>query len=75
MQDNGTMKLADWLKRNNMNQAELARRLGIAESTLSRIRRGKNTPGLDIAMKIEEYTRSEVSLQDLLRAAGKGDSA
>ena len=70
MQDDPTMTLHEWLERHNMAQAELARRIGVSEATLSRIRRGVNTPGLDTAIKIQEATCNAVTLQDLIKSGG-----
>jgi transcriptional regulator with XRE-family HTH domain len=65
------MTLNDWLEKHKMTQAALADRVGVAESTISRICRGINSPGLDIIIKIQDVTNNEVGLADLSRA-GKG---
>jgi transcriptional regulator with XRE-family HTH domain len=54
-----------------MTQVELAARLGVSESTISRVRRGINAPGLDIAIKIQEATNNQVGLTDLIKS-GRG---
>jgi DNA-binding XRE family transcriptional regulator len=71
MQEHKTMTLNDWLEKHRMTQVELAARLGVSESTISRVRRGINAPGLDIAIKIQEATNNQVGLTDLIKS-GRG---
>ncbi len=40
----------------NMSQAELAKKLGISKESLSRYEKGKSIPGMDIIIKLAEYT-------------------
>jgi DNA-binding XRE family transcriptional regulator len=85
MQDSKTMTLDDWLqtaivrdkvtgKDRHITQAELADKIGVSEGTISRIRRGINTPGLDIAIKIQDITNNQVGLADLIKR-GRGVAA
>ena len=40
----------------NMTQAELAKKLGISKESLSRYEKGKSIPGMDIIIKLADYT-------------------
>jgi transcriptional regulator with XRE-family HTH domain len=68
------MILIDWLKSNRIPQKELARTIGVPESTVSRWCRFENEPGLDYADKIMEITNNEVGLRDLMKR-GRGEAA
>jgi transcriptional regulator with XRE-family HTH domain len=68
------MTLNEWLDKHRMSQSELAKILGVSEGTISRWRRGINTPGLDIAIKIQDVTNSQVGLADLIKR-GRGVAA
>jgi transcriptional regulator with XRE-family HTH domain len=57
--------LGDWMAMKNISQSEMARLVGTTEATISRVRRGINAPGIDIAAKIVELTENKVTLQDL----------
>jgi 3,4-dihydroxy 2-butanone 4-phosphate synthase/GTP cyclohydrolase II len=58
------MKLARWLDRNEITQAELARRLGITQGRVSQILAGA-APSLDLAIKIEAVTTGKVLAREL----------
>jgi len=45
-----------WLAQHDRTQAWLAAKLGISESTLSKIISGNLQPALDVAVRIEELT-------------------
>lgn len=66
------MKLDEWMKLNNVSQPEMAEMLETTIPTISRVRRGINTPSLDLAIKIVELTKNEVTLQDLVKSWGTG---
>lgn len=58
------MKLSDWLKKNDLTQADFAGQLGVTQARISQIaRRGTNS--LAIAERIEEKTKRGVTIQDL----------
>jgi DNA-binding XRE family transcriptional regulator len=46
------MKLGDWMVFNDVSQSEMARVVGTTEATISRIRRERNAPGIDIGIRI-----------------------
>jgi transcriptional regulator with XRE-family HTH domain len=48
--------LADWLTKNEMTGAELARRLDASRSAIHRIVTGKRTPGPKMAQKLAAVT-------------------
>jgi transcriptional regulator with XRE-family HTH domain len=66
------MTLDAWLTKNRMTQAEFAKEVGSNIATISRVRRGIGTPRLDIVKKIVDYTKNEVSLDDLVDGAERG---
>lgn len=51
------MKLRDWMYFNEVSIPEMATHLGIVYSTLINILDGKSQPRIDLAMKIEDYTK------------------
>jgi transcriptional regulator with XRE-family HTH domain len=68
------MTLNDWINKYGMSQVALARRLGVSEGTVSRIRRRIHTPTLDIAIRLQDVTNNEVGLADLIKR-GRGEAA
>lgn len=56
-------KLALYLKTTGTTQAELAGRVGVDQSTISRLVRGK-LPNMPLAAQIEEATNGEVGISD-----------
>lgn len=49
----------------NMTQAQLAEKLGISKETLSRYEQGKTIPGMDVIIKLADYTNH--SADEILR--------
>ncbi|MBU0907205.1 MAG: helix-turn-helix domain-containing protein [Nanoarchaeota archaeon] len=60
------MELRNWIKENQLSQLEVANRLKIHYSLLSRIVSGKRKPSLKLASLIEEATGGAVSRLELL---------
>ena len=60
------MKLSDWLSENNETGYSLAKKLGCAQSNMSRYLRGKQGIGKKMALKIEKHTQGKVSRHELL---------
>lgn len=48
------LNLIMWEKANNYKAKEVAKKLGISETTYSLIKNGKTTPSLDLAYKFNE---------------------
>lgn len=69
MNDRLRQLVEEWLFREDLKQAQLARRARMAQETLSRILLGKQKPGtkvlrrLEMAMKLEVGTLVELVLQ------------
>lgn len=61
------MKLSEWLKSRNMKQTELARKLGISSSMVSKLSRGKRVPSLELIQEIHRQTGGRVGLKDWSR--------
>lgn len=60
------MELRNWIKENQLTQEEMANRLKIHYSLLSRIITKKRKPSLKLASLIEEATNGAVSRLELL---------
>ncbi len=52
--------LADYVKDNRMSQRELARRLNVDPSIVSRLLNGQMRPSLDLAVRIERLTGGRI---------------
>ena len=69
------MKLEEWLSRNNVKPADLARRVGVSRGTISRYLSGERTPTSRIAAEIIRATEGEVTTTDLYDLESRlGDS-
>lgn len=55
-QPDATERLAQWIERSKLNQAEAARIIGMDPTQLSHILLRRRRPGLDNAVKIEKAT-------------------
>jgi len=53
---NGRKRLAEWLRRSQLNQREGARLLGFHWTVINKILSGQRTPGLATALTIERVT-------------------
>ena len=60
------MKLNAWMERRRIGDAELAERVGVARATISRLRRSKMLPSLDLARRIYVETGGQVGPNDLV---------
>ncbi len=65
------MKLKDWLKSKGMTQAAFAKQIGVDQSTISRLIRGRGNRqmrklDLDLAAKIEAETDGAVTAKDFM---------
>lgn len=59
-------KLKTYIENNGINQTWMAKKIGIAPNSLSRIATGKAIPSLQVAYRIEKITKGEVKMVDLL---------
>ena len=60
------MRLADYLTKKKISQSELARRLGIKQSTISKWVLGKRRPGWVVLARVEKLTRGRVTARDFM---------
>jgi DNA-binding transcriptional regulator YdaS (Cro superfamily) len=60
------MNLREWMFRNKKKVTELAQELDTSRPNLNMIVLGKKTPSAKLAKKIEEATKGEVTLRELL---------
>jgi DNA-binding transcriptional regulator YdaS (Cro superfamily) len=58
------MTLERWLARNEVSQAEFARRTGITQSAISKYISGDRQPMLDEALAIERATHGAVPVEE-----------
>lgn len=61
-------KLDAYLTAKGMPNAEFGRRVGASESTISRIRHGKQAPSFALARRIKEASDGAVTADDLMAA-------
>jgi transcriptional regulator with XRE-family HTH domain len=64
------MRLEDWMTATKATDQALATKLGVDRSTISRIRRGKRVPSVEIMRAIHEATSGAVSANDFVHANG-----
>tara|TARA_Y100000310_G_C20638556_1_gene792570 strand:+ start:1033 stop:1560 length:528 start_codon:yes stop_codon:yes gene_type:complete len=57
-------KLAQWLYSNRVKSGDFAAYVGISHAYMSEIAKGKKTPGLSLALRIQQATGGEVSMTD-----------
>lgn len=60
------MTLREFKKRNGLKLDEMADELGVSVSHVSDLIRGTRGCSLELAVRIEEYTKGKVSCRDLL---------
>ena len=63
------MTLREYLAAEQIRQADLAKRWGLPESTLSDILRGRRDPSMEMARKIKRLSGGAVTLESWDRAA------
>ena len=59
------MKLAEYMKLNNMTDRRMADLIKVKAMAVNNYRRGLSAPRLDIAKRIETVTDGEVTIRDL----------
>lgn len=58
------MRLAEYLKSENLKPSHLALRLSVPASTITRLAKGERKPSLDLAKKIADATDGHVTPND-----------
>jgi len=58
------MNLKEWQHQNNITDTELARRVGVHQSTVCHYHAGRRRPSPEVALKIEEVTGGEVTMKE-----------
>lgn len=61
------MKLADWLRKTETSQSELARRCRCSPAAINMIVAGKRRPRGELCLAIIRATDNQVRLQDLVK--------
>lgn len=57
-------KINQYIKRNNLNCAKLAKKLGVHRGTVYSWLTGRSAPGVVVAVKLDKISRGEVSVYD-----------
>ena len=60
------MKLQAWQKEQNISNIELASMIGVHFSYITYLHNGKRRPSPELAAKIEQVTKSQVTRMELL---------
>ena len=63
------MKLQTYMDKKGLSDADLAGKIGKDRSLVSKYRRGKVVPSLDVIAKIERETAKAVTFRDFVEAA------
>lgn len=71
----GMSQLSAYLARAAKTQAQFASELGVDQATVSKLCRQKMTPSLDLAVRIERLTLSEVLASSWVAAQTREDAA
>jgi transcriptional regulator with XRE-family HTH domain len=66
-------RLDAYLTARSVSNRDFSQRLGVSEASISRLRRGKQKPSLDVALKIERETAGAVTPTDLVEAVTAHD--
>lgn len=69
------MKLAKYLETHDITASDLASRLGVPVSTVSRWARGERSPRIDMAERLREVTGGAVTFADFLPTPTEGAAA
>ena len=65
------MDLDEYLFRNRISQTDFAKELGVTRNHFGEIVRGRRTPSVKLAKKIEKLTKGEVSKEEALFPKGR----
>jgi DNA-binding XRE family transcriptional regulator len=65
------MDLDEYLFRKRISQTDFAKDLGISRNHLGEILRGRRTPSVKLAKKIEELTQGEVTREQAMFPKGR----
>lgn len=65
------MDLDEYLFRKKISQIEFANELGISRNHLGEILRGRRSPSVKLAKKIEELTKGEVTKEEAMFPKGR----
>ena len=60
------MKLQDWMDLRKVGDEQLAARVNVSRASISRVRRGKMNPSMELARRIYAETGGQVEPNDLI---------
>lgn len=65
------MYLDEYIEKNGLRKDFLAQKIGVSRVNLSKIIHRKHVPSLELAVKIEKFTKGAVTPKELLEAVEK----
>jgi transcriptional regulator with XRE-family HTH domain len=65
------MNLSQYMKRNSLNDREMAERIGVERSVVTKLRSNRIRPSIETAVAIIKATSGAVSLDSFLEPRGK----
>lgn len=68
------MKLKIWLIENRLSIEQFSKEVGVGRTYMSRIVNLKKRPGYDLAKKIQDFTRGEITTEYLMSEYAKATS-
>lgn len=68
---NALMKLSDWMQHKGVDDATMGQMVDANRVTISRIRRGINQPSWELAGRIKDATKGDVTANDFLVEAAE----
>lgn len=66
------MTLNEWMNRVGMSDGEMAQRIGVSRSAISRYRSGERMPRPDTLVKLVDATNNDVSPMDFVKGLRRG---
>lgn len=66
-----TNKLSTWLSDQKLSDKAFADRLGVAPSTVHRLKNGERSPSIDLLARIEKETAGAVTARDFYPSNGR----
>jgi transcriptional regulator with XRE-family HTH domain len=63
------MTLKEWMSDNGLTDAEMARKLGVSQASVSRYRASRRVPEPIVMKRIEEVTNRAVTASDFIEGA------
>jgi transcriptional regulator with XRE-family HTH domain len=69
------MKLDDYIRQNDVTEAEIARRAGCSQSTVNKVRNGVGNPTISLLNRISEATGGAFTPSDFVVSSEPAEAA